>query len=273
MRHSLCCFLFIFGLNGILIAQGGLPVYLPVQGSAFQLTVEDLDRDGLDELLYATYDGRLRCTDAANPARERWSYLFDSFPTGLLVSRRFNEGEPEIYLTDIDGRLTTLERNGRECWHWQAPLALHGVAEVKLADGTSLIATGGLESSLVLLEPRTGRVCERIRVEHFVQRLASGDLDGDGTDEIVIADHRENIAVYHQVEKVWRRRSFGPLFLGDRYRNWESPGGTFKVFSLAVGDLDGDGRAEIILGDSYFNMQAVLVLNGDGSHRWLYSRY
>lgn len=245
--------------------------YLDVRGSVFQLAVDDIDGDGADELVYATYDGWVRCADAETGRNERWAHRFDSFPTALLVRASGPAAAPRIFLTDVDGRLTALSSDGRECWRWEAGLALHGVAWVRLGAGRTALATGGLSKPLVLLEPESGAEIGRLDMESFVQRLAAGDLDGDGVDEIAVADHREHLVLCRWKERRLERVSRAPLFLGEEFKNWESPGGTLKVFSLALADLDGDGRAEIIAGDSYFNPQAVLVLDGAGRRRWMHA--
>lgn len=254
-------------LAGPLAAE---PTYLDVRGSAFQLAVCDLDGDGSEQIIYATYDGWIRCVDAATATHEHWADLFDSFPTALLVTPEPATG-PRVFVTDVDGRLTAYAADGQRAWQWSSPRPLQGVAGVRIGGGGYLLATGGLGPRLSLIDPRSGREVAACEVESFVQRIAAGDLDGDGTDEIVAADHRDILAVYEKRGDTWGLRSRAPIFLGDQHRNWESPAGTLKVFSLAVADLDGDDRAEIIAGDSYFNLQSVLVLNGDGSQRWLHN--
>ena len=252
-----CLALFLVAIGWLARAASAAEVdYLAVRGSAFHLAVDDLEGDGADELIYATYDGWVRCADAATARTEHWAYRIDHFPTALLVRAERRGAAPCIFVADVDGRLTALAADGRERWRWEAGLALHGVAWVRLGGGRAALAVGGLGKPLVLLDPDSGRELARLPMQAFVQRLAAGDLDGDGTDEIAVADHRENLALCRWREGRLELISRAPLFLGEEFKNWESPGGTFKVFSLALGDLDGDGRAEIVAGDSYFNPQA-----------------
>ena len=131
-----CLALFLVAIGWLARAASAAEVdYLAVRGSAFHLAVDDLEGDGADELIYATYDGWVRCADAATARTEHWAYRIDHFPTALLVRAERRGAAPCIFVADVDGRLTALAADGRERWRWEAGLALHGVAWVRLGGG------------------------------------------------------------------------------------------------------------------------------------------
>jgi hypothetical protein len=93
---------------------------------------------------------------------------------------------------------------------------------------------------------------------------AVADLDGNGVAEIVIGAGK----LYHSWDPDQWRKDFGGIWI---FWNGNTQARTHYrvsdgVFSTpAVGDMDGDGRPEIVFGG--FDMY-VRALNWDGSHRW-----
>jgi hypothetical protein len=96
-----------------------------------------------------------------------------------------------------------------------------------------------------------------------------GDADGDGVDEIYAFDNRSAVELLKlragRLERLWRRR----LEVPDRMRNWENPWARFSAFSAETGDLDGDGRAGLVMGDSVPNTQVVMALSPKGETMWI----
>jgi len=85
--------------------------------------------------------------------------------------------------------------------------------------------------------------------------IAAGDINGDGKIDLVVADY----ATYNV-----------SLFLGNGDGTFQSPTaitmyGNVGIGSVAVGDFNGDGRADLLVGGSDLS---ILLGNGDGTFQW-----
>ncbi len=242
--------------------------YLPVKGSAWRLAVADLDGDGVKELIYGTYGGAVRCQSTAS-AELLWERDLGVFPFALAVADADGDGRPEVYAATADGALHAFNADGLKSWAFCSPLPLYDVAVARLRPGTERqIVCGGIDRKVCVLSAR-GEVIAEHEVDWLVHRLAAGDLDGDGLDELFVVDGR-HFAECLKLENgglrsLWRQ----DIRVPEEMRNWENPGARFFAFSAETADLDGDGRDEIVMGDTFFNKQAVMALSGDGEVLWI----
>ncbi len=127
--------------------------------------------------------------------------------------------------------------------------------------------------------------------------VVADDLDGDGTDEIVVGRQDHHVSVLDASGKVLWSRQLGfyrkPPYVnvvrtgdlngdgrpevvagGENWRFYAFKGDGTELWNYesvhpsrsgAVADLDGDGKAEILCGTHYYYMSA---LNPDGTRRW-----
>jgi len=158
-----------------------------------------------------------------------------------------------------------------------------------------LVGTGG--GDLLALDPATGQVQRTTRFGGAVNDVAVADLDGDGSEEVVVgrrdywltvlgADFAERwsreLKYYRSPPSVnlvrtgdldgdgkpevvcggenWRFYAFSGA--GEELWNYES---VHASRSGVVADLDGDGKAEVVCGTHYY---WVSVLNGQGLPQW-----
>ena len=99
---------------------------------------------------------------------------------------------------------------------------------------------------------------------HQIMFLYAGDVDGDGLRDIAVGIEREKVDTKEpdaHSDVLWLRRD-DPS--GDRWTEHAlaAPGNTGNVKGIAIGDLDGDGRADL----------AVSCENATGGRRGVYWR-
>jgi hypothetical protein len=87
--------------------------------------------------------------------------------------------------------------------------------------------------------------------------VAAGDFDGDKKDELVVGYQSAELSVWRSGIDVYRLGTDGKY---QRQAVYNEPGSK-GVFSLAAGDLDGDGHRDIAAGTGDGR---VLVFLGDG---------
>ncbi len=154
-----------------------------------------------------------------------WSYD-EVTPGTYTVSFNHISGYLKPYtrtFTVKTGKTVTIEGTYR-----QRPVATHIVAGSGAAknEGVSVMTPGGLYRTSAFVPALKYDPNEGIRVY-------AGDLDGNGIDEIVIGSRDDEVSVYtHEGAQVTA------LGLPPEYKNVE----------LALGDIDHDGAAELVLG-------------------------
>jgi len=242
--------------------------YIPVRGSAWRLAIGRPANSGAPHLIYGTYGGAIRCQDLAS-GELAWEVKTGAFPFALAAQDVDDDGHTETFAALATGELLALDGAGRTMWRFKSPLPLYDVAVGRLSEaGAPCVICGGIDRRVYVLS-RDGELVAEHRVGTLVHRLATGDLDGDGVDEILVIDGRIHAEVLKldggALRRLWRKTMIVP----DERRNWENPAGFFFAFSVDTGDLDGDVFDEVVMGDTYFNSQAAMAMSGDGEPLWM----
>ncbi|MCK5272389.1 MAG: hypothetical protein KAJ52_07420 [Sedimentisphaerales bacterium] len=247
-------------------------MYYPVKGSAWRLAVADVTGDGKNELIYGAYDGAVRCQDLSS-GKIIWEVSTNSFPFSIAARDVNHDGKAEVFAAAADGGLYAIKPDGKLLWIFRSKLPLYNVAVGDIQPGGDLeIACGGIDRNVYILSSG-GKEIARSKVARLVHRLAVGNLDNDRADEVFVVDANGN-HVFAEVwgfendeyKMVWRK----PIDLPDEWPYWES-GGKFHPYSVDIGDLDGDGISEILMGDTFYNEQAVMAMSADGNSLWFYT--
>lgn len=95
--------------------------------------------------------------------------------------------------------------------------------------------------------------------------MASADLNGDGLTDLMVADNSTS-GTSPDMGGVW-------VFLAQKGGGYSAPvfyATASRPYTLAVGDLDGDGRPDIVTGNAgsaTANQLSVLINNGDGTFK------
>lgn len=253
-----------------LTAPAAGPTYLPAKGSAWRLALGDLDGDGKRELIYGAYDGALRALDPA-PGKLLWELALDGFPFSVAAADVNKDGRAEVFAATAGGGLYAVSPQGRLLWRAQPDRygrAQYNVSVGHGPGGQPFIACGGVDRRVSVFSAE-GKLLASYPVEQLVHRLIAADFDGDGVSEIAVIDRRTELELLRfdgrNLSSISRRTLQAPA----EFRNWENPRGLFYPFSLDAADLNGDGRPELIMGDTFFNKQAVMVSSARGESLWV----
>lgn len=215
------------------------------------------------------YDGRVSLRDMHKDI-EKWHFDTHAFVFDLTTGDINLDGQTETALVTAQGELMVLDADGNRIWSFQSKLPMYNVRMGNITGDERLeVVCGGIDRHVYVIG-HDGKVLDTSpEVERLVHRLAVGNLDDDPYDEILVIENRtEAILMEFQDDTLvttWRK----PLKVPVALINWENPRGSFFPFSLEISDLDGDGKNEILMGDTYFNKQAVMVTDHQANPRWI----
>ncbi len=244
------------------------PQTLPVNGPPVALELADLDRNGLDEVIYLwepqrkkyalnrltrQADGEWK-TDQANPQTDFGSlanepdYLqkvdanLDDLPDFLLMSS--NGRPPTLLITDSEGIPQIAEAaGGLQLGNLERGAVFSGTLEQPV----TLVAQGNFARNVMLDEENRWQVLDQYNPEEStakVSGVATLDLDGQPGNELVLIDTGVNKL------RILRKE-------GELYQPWEQVDlGSFPFIAAKVADLNADGRDDLLL----FGGQRFLTL-------------
>jgi len=250
------------------------PVAAPTPASEGADAIGDVDGDGLPDLLYVQVSGSTNSGQFWRRAGRVDGSLGDPVlafdasaggcaPSSLAIVDLDGDGRADVVFTGPGCGLRTLvqDTGGR-----LVPGETHAAPDARLVrladldgDGRPEVVVGGAGSSVDVWTVSAGHL-QPLRSVSFgalrsVLDLRAGDVDGDGRIDLVAVSGGqpgENAAVARQLAD----GSFAPAL------QLEPPSG---VQGVDIGDLDGDGRADLAFVDGFREEVHVLRQRADGS--------
>ena len=226
------------GAGELMVREGdgaggfGQPTETVVSGGS-QMTVGDFNGDGLSDVAVSSDSGNTVSVELGNGDG---SFRTDQTLTTGSVPAAIGNAD-----LNHDGHLDLVTTNAND-----------GTVSVFLGAGGGTFAASG----------------SPIAAGSDPDGLAIGDLNGDGIPDIAVTDGGQ--AVAHQLVTILLGKGDGtfttlaPLTLSSEQ---DSQTSNFYASSIAMGDVNNDGRADLVVGSSATGT-IVLLGNGDGTFRF-----
>jgi len=234
-------------------ALGARMSHTATAASAWRVVLADLNGDGRDEALYASYEGRLACLDRA-AGRELWEVDLGGFPYCLTVADIDGDERSEVLASSSALALYVFSGDGGLRWQFSCGAPLHAVAAGQLLDdGSVQIVCGGEDMTLYFLDA-AGKRLKTIPVEvgpniEAINGLAVGDVTGGPGAELCLINSFGVVRCLapRTGETLWNSSDFSRRFMRD----------------IELWDADGDGRNEV-----FASSDRVELIGGDGAILW-----
>lgn len=224
------------------------------------LVAADLDGDGPFEILAMTQGGSLVCLDAHG--RSLWQFnVPGEGGTSIATAQVPDANRRDLILCDGLGAVTRIDWRGKIVW--QTELAASPGVSLVVGDlnqderEEAVVALGN--GDLVLLDALNGHVQWRVEdLDIQDQTLSVGDLRGDGQSEILCGTAvGDLVALSSQGERLWTANCRGP----------SRDSGVCIDTPASLGDVDGDGEVESLVGGRSWR---VHVVSPNGDIEWFY---
>ena len=239
-------------------------------GSPTSVAVRDLNGDLKPDLVAANNSGSdvsVRLGNGDGTFQAKHEFATGLYPTSVAIEDVDGDSRPDIVTTNF-GAASVSFLKGKGDGDFEAKIDYvtgNGPSAVAIADvtgdGTLDIATADYTDSTVSVLPGLGLGAFGPKQDHpvypYPASIGFADLNGDSKLDLVVS--HVNQAPVNGLVAVYPGAG-GGAFLAPVYYNVGN-----KPYSLAVGDVSGDGKPDIVTANYDDNNVAVLANKGDGS--------
>ncbi|MGQ4892986.1 MAG: FG-GAP-like repeat-containing protein [Candidatus Njordarchaeia archaeon] len=175
------------------------------------------------------------------------------------------DGKLEVVIGSEDHKVYALNgEDGSMLWNYTTGGCVYSSPALGDVDGDGKleVVVGSADHNVYVFNGEDGSILWAYTAGNAVfSSPALGDIDGDGKLEIVIGSFGRNVYVPSGEVYVFNGENGSML--------WNYTTGGYVSSSPALGDVDGDGKLEVVVGSADHN---VYVFNGeDGSVLWVYT--
>jgi hypothetical protein len=251
--------------------------------SPLSVAIGDIDGDGKPDLVVGNADttvSMFRNTSSSGPITSGSFASKVDFTTGtkavaIAIGDIDGDGKPDLVVThDIDNTVSVLRNTSSSGSITSGSFA----AKVDFATGTtpSGVAIGDIDGDgkldLVVVSYRSGTVSVfrntssvgsitsgsfaakvDLATETFPYGIAIGDIDGDGKPDLVV-----NYATVNTVSVFRNTSSSGSITSGSFAAKVDFTTGASPSSDVAIGDLDGDGKPDLVAAGIVSNSVSIL---------------
>jgi lambda-carrageenase len=209
----------------------------------------------------ASYDGKVICH--TQTGTHLWTAdAGNGFPFDLESADIDGDGSDEALVATSDGAVYAFDDSGSLLWTFKREAPLYQVEVLKNGENITIL-TGGIERKLYSLDKNNGSVIAQLSVTGVVRLIGFGKILGDGNYQVAVTTTRHslsgNVKMYILNPSNFTIHSQSDI----KYDAKKSQNGRF--FSMAVFDINNDGKEELILGHDHTQPDFFTIVFSDGT--------
>lgn len=263
IRILFIVFVFLF-FQTVAWAQPAINLFSTGGHTVYHLKPATVLRGGGRAIISAAFDGSVLCHTP--DGKLLWkAQTGGNFPFDLCVADINGDGLDEILVASGDGVLYAIGSTGKRLWSFKKGLPLYQVCAAKQENDNSIILTGGVEQVLYALSSKGAQI-KQISVGACIRHLRAGDLLGKGGEQVAMATTTGALAGElglslldpKDLSLLWTLSNIGVY----------APNSGRRFFSMAMVDIDHDGKQEIALSGSWGEKGKIYAYDGLGKQRF-----
>jgi hypothetical protein len=156
----------------------------------------DINLDNRDEIIAGSWDGSVKVFDAISGTL-LWELQFSDWITSLKILDTNWDGIPEIVLGLKKGQMGIINGTTGECyWDFLFPKRMNDCDLVVLSNNEyPHLLVGGDDNKLYCFD-YMGNLIQIVNVDDRILTLTHGDIDGDGSNEVILGLANKHLVVY-----------------------------------------------------------------------------